>query len=162
MRVLGIDPGIAIVGFAILEYTGARQFMPLEYGSIETEAGLSVATRLNMIHRACQKLIAEYKPEDLAIEQLFWSRNTTTAFTVSQARGVVLLAAAQAGLEVTEYTPLQVKMAVTGYGKADKKQVQEMVKLILKLPSVPKPDDVADALAIAICDVHTMKNHIKA
>ncbi|MBA4541358.1 MULTISPECIES: crossover junction endodeoxyribonuclease RuvC [Thermoactinomyces] len=154
MRIMGIDPGIAIVGFGILDQKG-NQLKPVEYGSIQTEAGLSTATRLKQIYDACTKLFAEHRPDVVAIEKLFFNRNVTTAFTVGQARGVMMLAAEEANIPITEYTPLQVKMAVVGYGQAEKKQVQEMVKVLLGLPRVPKPDDVADALAIAICEAHS-------
>lgn len=156
MRIMGIDPGIAIVGFGIIDHYGSR-LKPIKYGSIETPASTEVPSRLYTVYTECMDLIARYKPELMAIEKIFFNRNVTTAFTVGQARGVLLLAAYQSGLAVTEYTPLQVKMAVTGYGKADKKQVQQMVKILLGLSDVPKPDDVADALAIAICDAYTSK-----
>lgn len=149
MRIIGIDPGIAIVGFGVLEKRGS-QLVPIQYGSIQTEAGLPVPLRLKQIFEAMQRLLDTYKPDEMAVEKLFFNRNVTTAFTVGQARGVILLAAEQAGIAVQEYTPLQVKQAVTGYGSADKKQIQEMVRILLKLPAVPKPDDVADALGIAI------------
>ncbi len=149
MRILGIDPGIAIVGFGIIDKQGS-QLKPVQYGSIQTEAGLSVQIRLKQIFEAMQSLIDTYKPEEISVEKLFFAKNVTTAFTVGQARGVILLSAEMAGLPVYEYTPLQVKQAVTGYGAADKKQIQEMVKILLKLREVPKPDDVADALGIAI------------
>ncbi len=149
MRIIGIDPGIAIVGFGVLEKRGS-QLQPIQYGSIQTEAGLSVPLRLKQIFEAMQSLVATYKPDEMAVEKLFFNKNVTTAFTVGQGRGVILLAAELAGIPVHEYTPLQVKQAVTGYGAADKKQIQEMVRILLKLQKVPKPDDVADALGIAI------------
>ncbi|WP_134686096.1 crossover junction endodeoxyribonuclease RuvC [Brevibacillus migulae] len=149
MRIIGIDPGIAIVGFGVLEKKGS-QLIPIQYGSIQTEAGLSVPLRLKQIFESMQSLLATYKPDEMAVEKLFFNKNVTTAFTVGQARGVILLAAELAGIPVHEYTPLQVKQAVTGYGAADKKQIQEMVRILLKLQKVPKPDDVADALGIAI------------
>lgn len=154
MRVMGIDPGIAIVGFGLVEQRG-NQLKAIEYGSIQTEAGLSTATRLKQIYDACTQLLKQHRPDVVTIEKLFFNRNVTTAFTVGQARGVMMLAAEEAGIPITEYTPLQVKMAVVGYGQAEKKQVQEMVKMLLGLPQVPKPDDVADALAIAICEAHS-------
>ncbi|MCS1351412.1 crossover junction endodeoxyribonuclease RuvC [Mechercharimyces sp. CAU 1602] len=154
MRVCGIDPGFAIVGFGIVDQEGS-QLKPIQYGSIETEAGLPVPTRLKQIYDACQTLFSNYQPDVVAIEKLFFNRNVTTAFTVAEARGVMMLAAEEAGVEIREYTPLQVKMAVVGYGQAEKRQVQEMVKMLLSLPKVPKPDDVADALAIAICEAHS-------
>ncbi|WP_139490308.1 crossover junction endodeoxyribonuclease RuvC [Brevibacillus dissolubilis] len=149
MRILGIDPGIAIVGFGFIDQQGS-QLRPVQFGSIQTEAGLSVPLRLKQIYESMQKLIETYKPDEMSVEKLFFNRNVTTAFTVGQARGVILLTAEQAGIPVYEYTPMQVKQAVTGYGGAEKKQIQEMVRLLLKLKEAPKPDDVADALGIAI------------
>ncbi|MFM1652392.1 crossover junction endodeoxyribonuclease RuvC [Brevibacillus sp. B_LB10_24] len=149
MRILGIDPGIAIVGFGLIEKTGSR-IRPVQYGSIQTQAGLTVSVRLKQIFEAMQRLIETYQPDEMAVEKLFFNRNVTTAFTVGQARGVILLSAEMAGVPIYEYTPLQVKQAVTGYGAAEKKQIQEMVRLLLRLKETPKPDDVADALAIAL------------
>jgi crossover junction endodeoxyribonuclease RuvC len=154
LRVLGIDPGIAIVGFGFIDKIGSK-LVPVQYGSIQTEAHTDPGIRLKEVYDAAVQLIEKYKPDAMAIEKLFFNRNVTTAFTVGQARGVIILAGVQAGLQVAEYTPLQVKQAVVGYGKAEKHQVQEMVKLLLKLSVVPKPDDVADALAIAICHAHS-------
>ncbi|WP_240414347.1 crossover junction endodeoxyribonuclease RuvC [Paenibacillus periandrae] len=154
MRIMGIDPGIAIVGFGVIDKQGSR-LVPVQYGCIQTEAHTDSALRLKTVYDSMVQLIDKYKPDAVAIEKLFFNRNVTTAMTVSQARGVLILAAVQKGLEIGEYTPLQVKQAVVGYGKAEKKQVQEMVKLFLHLSAVPKPDDVADALAIAICHAHS-------
>jgi crossover junction endodeoxyribonuclease RuvC len=154
LRVLGIDPGIAIVGFGFIDKIGSK-LVPVQYGSIQTEAHTDPGLRLKEVYDAAVQLIEKYKPDAMAIEKLFFNRNVTTAFTVGQARGVIVLAGVQAGLQVAEYTPLQVKQAVVGYGKAEKHQVQEMVKMLLKLSIVPKPDDVADALAIAICHAHS-------
>ncbi len=154
MRIMGIDPGIAIVGFSVIELQG-NHLKALDYGSIQTEPKYTTAERLKQIYDACTSLLRQYQPQVMAIEKLFFNRNVTTAFAVGQARGVIMLAGEEAGVEIREYTPLQVKMAVVGYGQAEKKQVQEMVKLLLSLPKVPKPDDVADALAIAICDAHS-------
>jgi len=154
VRILGIDPGIAIVGFGFIDKIGSK-LTPVQYGSIQTEAHTDPAVRLKDVYEATTQLIEKYKPDALAIEKLFFNRNVTTAFTVAQARGVIILAGVQAGLPVAEYTPLQVKQAVVGYGKAEKHQVQEMVKIFLKLAKVPKPDDVADALAVAICHAHS-------
>lgn len=151
MKIMGIDPGIAIVGYGVLHRQGNR-LKAVEYGSIQTEAGLATATRLKQIYDACGELFQKHRPDVVAIEKLFFNRNVTTAFTVGQARGVIMLAAEEAGVAITEYTPLQVKMAVVGYGQAEKRQVQEMVRMLLSLPEIPKPDDVADALAIAICE----------
>jgi crossover junction endodeoxyribonuclease RuvC len=152
--VLGIDPGIAIVGYGVVEKIG-NQLKPIQYGSIMTEAGLRTETRLKQIYDAMTHIMDKYKPDVMAIEKLFFNRNVTTAFTVGQARGVMLLAAEEAHVPTAEYTPLQVKQAVVGYGQAEKNQVQEMVKILLHLKEKPKPDDVADALAIAICHAHS-------
>lgn len=154
MRILGIDPGIAIVGFGFVDRIGSR-LSPVQYGSIQTNANTDPGERLVQIYDAMVQLIDKYRPEALAIEKLFFNRNVTTAFSVGQARGVMVLAAVQKGLPVTEYTPLQVKQAVVGYGQADKHQVQEMVRMLLHLSAKPKPDDVADALAVAICHAHS-------
>ncbi|TCZ75123.1 crossover junction endodeoxyribonuclease RuvC [Paenibacillus albiflavus] len=154
MRILGIDPGLAIVGFGFVDKLGSR-IVPVQYGAIQTEAHTPTVDRLEIIYESTLQLIDKYKPDAMGIEKLFFNRNVTTALTVGEARGVVMLAAKQRGLQIGEYTPLQVKQAIVGYGKAEKKQVQEMVKLFLKLSAVPKPDDVADALAIAICHAHS-------
>lgn len=154
MIILGIDPGIAIVGFGLVEKMGS-QLKPIQYGSIVTESHLSTEKRLKQIYDAMKQIIKKYEPSEMAIEKLFFNRNVTTAFTVGQARGVMLLAAEEAQLSIAEYTPLQVKQAVVGYGQAEKKQVQEMVKILLSLKVRPKPDDVADALAVAICHAHS-------
>ncbi|SHE47117.1 Holliday junction endonuclease RuvC [Seinonella peptonophila] len=154
MRIMGIDPGLAIVGFGILDQRG-NMLKPVDFGCIKTETNLSLPTRLKQIYDACSIIMDEHQPDVVAVEKLFFNRNVTTAFTVGQARGVILLAAEEAGIPITEYTPLQVKMAVTGYGQAEKKQIQEMVKMLLSLPRIPKPDDVADALAVAICEAHS-------
>ncbi|MBD0381716.1 crossover junction endodeoxyribonuclease RuvC [Paenibacillus sedimenti] len=160
MRILGIDPGIAIVGFGFIDKIGSK-LVPVQYGSIQTEAHTDPALRLKDVYDATVQLIEKYKPDAMAIEKLFFNRNVTTAFTVGQARGVMILAGVQAGLPIAEYTPLQVKQAVVGYGKAEKHQVQEMVKIFLKLAKAPKPDDVADALAVAICHAHSSALHNK-
>lgn len=154
MRVLGIDPGIAIAGFGFIDKTG-HKLTPVQYGAITTEAHTPQEQRLVQIYESAGALMDKYKPDSVAVEKLFFNRNVTTAFAVGQARGVIILAAAQRGLPVAEYTPLQVKQSVVGYGKAEKRQVQEMVKMFLKLSAIPKPDDVADALAIAICHAHS-------
>ncbi|RIX50621.1 crossover junction endodeoxyribonuclease RuvC [Paenibacillus nanensis] len=154
MRVLGIDPGIAIAGFGFIDKIG-HKLTPVQYGAITTEASTPQEQRLVQIYESAGALMDRYKPDAVAVEKLFFNRNVTTAFAVGQARGVIILAAAQRGLPVAEYTPLQVKQSVVGYGKAEKRQVQEMVKMFLKLSAIPKPDDVADALAIAICHAHS-------
>lgn len=155
MIILGIDPGIARVGYSILKCEGNR-FKALEYGLIVTEAGEKTPDRLKKIYDQLILLIEEYKPDDLAIEELFFNKNVKTAIMVAQARGVEILAARNCGLNIYEYTPLQIKQAVTGYGRADKNQVQEMVKMLLNLEEKPKPDDVADALAVAFCHGSSM------
>ncbi|MDO5015890.1 MAG: crossover junction endodeoxyribonuclease RuvC [Eubacteriales bacterium] len=153
-RILGIDPGYARTGFAVLDHS-RDCFKIVDYGLITTEAGTPFPERLLTIDRAIDEICLRYKPDCLAIEELFFARNTTTAIGTAQARGVAVAAAARQGLTVFEYTPLQVKVAVTGYGKAEKTQVQAMVKYLLRLKEVPKPDDVADALAICICHGHS-------
>ncbi len=154
LRILGIDPGIAIVGFGLVDKVGSK-ITPVQYGSIQTEAHTPDEERLLHVYEGMLQLIDQYKPEAVAFEKLFFNRNVTTAMSVSQARGVLILAAAQRGLPIAEYTPMQVKQAIVGYGKAEKKQVQEMVRMYLRLQAVPKPDDVADALAVAICHAHS-------
>lgn len=154
MRILGIDPGTAIMGHGLIEQRG-NILKPLQYGSWRTSPNSPMPERLLSLYKELEAFIKEYQPDVLAVEELFFNRNTTTAISVGQARGIVLLAGAQAGLAVYEYTPLQVKQAVVGYGKADKQQVQHMVKALLGLQEIPKPDDTADALAIAICHAHS-------
>lgn len=154
MRILGIDPGTAIVGFGFIDKEGSR-LLPVQFGAIRTDAGTEPGLRLKQIYDSIVELIERYKPEAVAVEKLFFNRNVTTALSVGQARGVLILAAVQQGLAVAEYTPLQVKQAVVGYGKAEKKQIQEMVRIFLKLKEAPRPDDVADALAVAICHAHS-------
>ena len=154
MRILGIDPGYAIVGCGALEYDGAN-FRTLEYGAITTKAHTDFAERLLTIDEDMRALLERVRAEAVAIEKLYFNTNTTTAIDVAQARGVIVAAAARFGAKVYEYTPLQVKLAVVGYGRAEKAQVMEMTRMILGLKSVPRPDDVADALAIAVCCAHT-------
>lgn len=153
MRILGIDPGYAIVGYGIVDCVGIS-FSVVGCGAITTAADIPFPKRLEDIYSDMLSVIDKYKPDCLAIERLYFNTNTTTAIDVAQARGVILLAAQQRGLAVNEYTPLQVKQAVTGYGRAEKHQVMEMVKSILHLKAVPKPDDTADALALAVCHGH--------
>lgn len=148
-RVLGFDPGLAIVGYGIIDGDG-RTRKVVDYGVIRTPKEESVPVRLAMIYRAASALFDKYKPDEVAIEELFFNTNTTTGINVAQARGVVLLSAIEFCGRLYEYTPLQVKQAMTGYGRAEKKQIQQMVKVYLNLASVPKPDDAADALAIAL------------
>ena len=154
MRVLGIDPGYAIVGWGVVEYIGNR-FAPIGYGAVITEKDTPFEQRLVEIYEGVLDICKRYRPEALSIEKLYYQHNQTTVIGVAEARGVILLAAAQAGLPIYEYTPMQVKQAVTGYGKAVKKQIQEMTRMMLHLESIPKPDDTADALAIAVCHAHT-------
>lgn len=149
MITLGIDPGTAILGYGVVE--GDDPPGVVAYGVLRTGSDEAMHQRLVRLYEGVRDLIARYRPDVLAIEQLLFGRNVTTAIAVGQARGVVMLAAAQAGLVLAEYTPAQVKEAVVGYGRADKGQIQEMVRILLKLPAVPQPDDAADALAIAIC-----------
>ena len=150
MRILGIDPGLAIVGFGVVDYR-ASHFTTLAHGAILTPVKTEIVSRLELIERQMNELLDKFKPEQMAIEELFFNSNHTTAIPVAEARGVILLTAYKHGVEIFEYTPLQVKQAVVGYGRAEKKQVQQMVTKVLGLPEIPKPDDVADALAAAIC-----------
>lgn len=154
MVILGIDPGYAIIGYGVIYYN-ANRFSVLEYGAVTTDSKDKFTTRLSQIYADVCKIIERCKPDAISIEKLYFNTNTTTAIDVAQARGVILLAATQNNIPVFEYTPLQVKSAVTGYGRAEKKQVMEMVKNILRLEKIPKPDDTADALAIAVCHAHS-------
>jgi crossover junction endodeoxyribonuclease RuvC len=154
MIVLGIDPGYAITGFGLIEHQAGRLKL-LDYGVVSTPANTAFPSRLLSIAEALDDLIATHKPDAVAVEELFFSRNTTTAIGTAQARGVAVLAGAKAGLPVYEYTPMQVKVSVTGFGKSDKAQIQQMVKVLLNLREIPKPDDAADALAVAICHAHS-------
>ena len=150
MRILGIDPGLAIVGFGLIEAeTGKTQM--LQYGAGTTPAGLPLAARLGQLERDMEELIAQLRPEAIAVEELFFSNNITTGIAVAHARGIILCTAAKSGIPLFEYTPMQVKQAVVGYGLAEKRQVMDMVRRLLKLKAVPRPDDAADALALAIC-----------
>lgn len=155
-RVLGIDPGTGILGFGVIEVSGGK-IQLVDAGVIRTPVKEDDAVRLQTIFEELSDIIAQTKPNAMAIEKLYFAQNVTTAMTVAQARGVALLAGKQAGLEISEHTPLQIKQALTGYGRADKKQIQEMVRVILGLKSVPKPDDCADALACAITHVNTAR-----
>ena len=150
MRILGIDPGIAIVGFGLIESDRSGQKM-LQYGAITTPKELPLAERLVQIADDMEQLIAQLKPDAIAVEELFFTNNITTGIAVAHGRGIVLYTAQKSGVPLYEYTPMQVKMAVTGYGKAEKRQVMDMTKRLLNLKAVPKPDDAADALAIALC-----------
>ena len=150
MRILGIDPGYAIIGWGLLTYEHGC-FRPVDFGAVTTEAGTPFADRLNQIFDDLTAILQNHRPDVMAIEKLYFQNNQKTAIEVAEARGVILLAARQCGIPVFEYTPLQVKSAVTGYGQAQKPQVMEMTRRLLRLKAVPKPDDTADALAIAIC-----------
>lgn len=154
MIIVGIDPGIAIVGYGIIEKKG-NKLKAINYGAITTEPNITLPHRLKIVYDELTKILLEYKPDAFAIEELFFNKNVKTAITIGQARGVEILAAVNCGIDIYEYTPLQVKQGVVGYGRAHKKQVQEMVKLLLNLEEIPKPDDVADALAVAICHAHS-------
>lgn len=154
MIILGIDPGYAITGYGLVDYE-ASHFRCLDYGVISTRPKMAFALRLLRIADELDHLISRYKPDAVAVEELFFSRNTTTAIGTAQARGVAVLSGARANLPVYEYTPAQVKVAVVGYGKADKQQVQHMVRILLNLKEKPRPDDAADALAVAICHAHS-------
>lgn len=159
MRILGIDPGYAIVGYGALDYSAGR-FKVAEFGAITTPAHTLFEERLVSVYDEMTALLERTKPEAMAIETLFYAHNQSTVIYVAEARGVILLAARKAGVPVFEYTPLQVKQAVAGYGKAVKKQVQEMTRAILRLDRVPKPDDTADALAMAICHAHSSRSQL--
>lgn len=156
MRILGIDPGYAIVGFGVVDYDGVR-FRAVEYGSILTEAHVPFDKRLCSIDEDMQEVLRRFQPDCMAIERLYFTTNQKTAIDVAQARGILVLAAAKKQLPVFEYTPLQVKQSVVGYGKAEKRQVMDMTRRILNLEQIPRPDDAADALAIAICHGHASR-----
>ena len=151
MRVLGIDPGLAITGYGIVDEEEDGHLRAVAYDAITTPAGMPVPERLLRLYDHLAAVISRWQPEVAAVERLFFGRNVTTAFTVGQARGVVLLCVARHGLQVVEYKPAEIKQALVGYGNADKQQVQYMVRSLLDLPETPRPDDVADALATAVC-----------
>ncbi len=153
---MGIDPGFAITGYGIVKYEGNR-FSVVDYGAVVTEASKALPERLLLLNNSLEDIIKKHRPSAVAVEELFFNKNIKTALNVGHGRGVALLSAARLGIEVFEYTPLQVKQSVVGYGRAEKTQIQQMVKVILNLPSVPRPDDVADALAVAICHGHSYK-----
>lgn len=156
MRVLGIDPGTATTGIGVVDYEQGREKLAY-YGTIRTSPDLEMPLRLLQIHQKLDEILHQYQPDAVAIEELFHQKNAKTVITVAQARGVLLVTAAAQNIEIGEYTPLQVKQAVCGYGNADKKQVQLMVKQILRMENIPKPDDAADALAMAICHLHSYR-----
>ncbi|MBE3588039.1 MAG: crossover junction endodeoxyribonuclease RuvC [Thermoanaerobacteraceae bacterium] len=155
MRVMGIDPGTAITGYGIIDVEGNRLAV-VAYDCIRTPAGLAMPRRLQLLYQELLAVLDRYRPRHVAVEELFFNKNTRTALAVGQARGVALLAAVNSSLEVAEYTPLEVKQGVTGYGRAAKEQVQYMVRALLALPEIPRPDDVADALAVALCHAHRL------
>jgi crossover junction endodeoxyribonuclease RuvC len=157
MLVIGIDPGIATTGYGLVRERQDGSLETVAYGAILTPANTPLAERLLDLHEQLSEILLLHQPLSGAVEKLFFQRNVRTAITVGQARGVAMLALAQAGVRVAEYTPLEVKQAVVGYGGADKNQVQQMVRALLELPEVPRPDDTADALAIAICHVHSYR-----
>lgn len=154
MIILGIDPGYAIIGWGVLEYN-ANKFKVVDYGAITTEAHTDFPLRLQQIYMGMNDIFDKYHPQVMSMEKLFYNNNAKTVIDVAQARGVITLSAKMHGVEIAEYTPLQVKQSVTGYGRAVKKQVQEMTRVILNLEKIPKPDDTADALAMAICHGHS-------
>jgi crossover junction endodeoxyribonuclease RuvC len=156
MRIIGIDPGTGILGFGIIEVSGPKAQL-VDAGVIRTPVKEDDAVRLQTIFEEITDIIAQTKPQEMSVEKLFFAQNVTTAMTVAQARGVVLLAGMQAGLKIAEYTPLQIKQALTGYGRAEKKQMQEMVRVLLGLKEVPQPDDCADALAAALTHAAQVK-----
>lgn len=158
MKVLGIDPGLATVGYGVIDYKNINNFQLLDYGIISTKAGIPFIKRLKIISDGIEELIYRFSPDSIAFEELFFNKNVKTAIEVAQARGVSLLAAYKYTEEIYEYTPLQVKQAVVGYGRADKNQVQQMIKILCNLNEIPRPDDAADAVAIAICHANCASN----
>lgn len=156
MVIVGIDPGFAITGYGVVKYEG-NKFSVIDYGAVTTKAGGDFSQRLLVLDRGLESVVVKYRPDAVAVEELFFNKNIKTALAAAHGRGVALVAAARSGVKVFEYTPLQVKQAVVGYGRAEKQQIQQMVKAILNLPEIPRPDDVADALAVAICHGHSHK-----
>jgi crossover junction endodeoxyribonuclease RuvC len=156
MRIIGIDPGTAITGFSILEREKGSKTKLLDYGCILTEKEVNMSDRLQQIAEDLRTLIKKWQPTHASIEKIFFNKNVKTAITVAQARGVIIQTLTEHGIKSREYTPLQIKSAVCGYGKADKRMVQDMVKMILKMKEIPKPDDAADAIAAAICSLNTL------
>lgn len=159
MRILGIDPGIATIGFGLVEASRAQQKM-IQYGTITTPAGLPLSRRLYQIGQDMQELITQLQPDVISIEELFFNNNITTGIAVAHGRGVILYAAEKCGIPLFEYTPSQVKMAVVGYGKAEKRQVMDMTRRMLNLKAVPRPDDAADALALALCHARSFTSQL--
>ena len=161
MTILGIDPGYGIFGYGLVKYDG-RRFTPVQFGAIRTQIGAPMPDRLCELYNDLNTLLQTFHPEEAAVEELFFNQNITTGIQVAQARGVILLALAQKGLKPVSYAPSQVKMSVVGYGKAEKHQVMEMTRTLLGLDKVPRPDDAADALALAICHGHSMRSALFA
>ncbi len=157
MTVIGIDPGTALTGYGIIEELPDQSLQVIDFGVIRTDSTDKPEIRLRKIFSQLNEILALHKPETGAVEKLFFQRNTRTAMSVGQARGVAILSLAEAGLSISEYGPVEIKQAVVGYGKASKNQVQQMVKILLNLQEIPKPDDAADALAVAICHIHSRK-----
>ena len=157
MAVIGIDPGTALTGYGIIEELPNQSLHVINYGVIRTGSKDKPETRLCKIFEELNEIVSVYKPDSGAVERLFFQQNTTTALSVGQARGVAILSLAEAGLTICEYNPIEIKQAVVGYGRASKKQVQQMVKILLSLEKIPQPDDAADALAVAICHIHSRK-----
>lgn len=157
MLTIGIDPGTAATGYGIIQEDEKGNLETIDYGVIHTSNEQSLPYRLLEIHNRLLELIQLHRPQSGAVEKLFFQKNVRTAISVGQGRGIAMLALAQAGIEVAEYTPLEVKLAVTGYGGADKRQIQEMVKVLLGMEEIPKPDDAADALAVTICHIHSYR-----
>jgi crossover junction endodeoxyribonuclease RuvC len=155
MLVIGIDPGTATTGYGLVRQNAQGELITVDFGVIRTPAKSSMADRLLQLHRELSDVISLHRPESAAVEELFFQRNVSTAISVGQARGIVLLALAQAGIPVDEYAPSEIKQAISGYGGADKQQMQQMVRTILELDAIPRPDDAADALAVAICHLHS-------
>ena len=160
MRILGIDPGVATIGFGVVDAEKGQQKM-IQYGAITTEAGLPLATRLVQIETDMEQLILQFHPDEIAIEELFFSKNITTGIAVAHGRGVILYAAEKLQVPIYEYTPMQVKQSVVGYGLAEKRQVMDMTRRLLKLNTVPRPDDAADALALAICHARSATSRLR-
>ena len=157
MQVIGIDPGTAITGYGIVREDVSGNLITIDYGVIQTPSKKPMPQRLVQIYRQLKEIILLHQPDSAAVEKLFFQKNVRTAISVGQGRGVAILALAEAGIEIAEYTPLAIKQAVVGYGKADKGQVQQMVRALLDLEDIPKPDDAADALAVAICHIHSAR-----
>lgn len=155
MRILGIDPGTSLIGYGVIDHDG-KNYRVVTYGSFRTESNIKNKDRVKLIYAFFNKLVRKHRPQKIALESLFFFKNAKTVIAVSEVRGVLLLVAADHGLEIGEFTPLQVKQAVSGYGRAQKDQVQKMVKLVLGLKAIPRPDDAADALALAICCANTI------